>query len=481
MTRPGRYARHAAVGAVLLLSALAALTLALAAEPVPPFGTAQRPFSAQSPWNARPLAPEFGSDEIPRSKYFPNLAEGAWSTGVFVARPDDPPVTIVGLPGRPLWDHDLQQAWTALVIPRWPADVVPASGADGHAEIIDPVSGIVHSFYKLRQVDGQWQSAQYAWTRLDGRGWGEPAHFYQGARAVGVPPLGGLIRKHEVDDGQPVYRHALAMSLTFNALSPDPAYVFPATVADKGAEKTNSGRIPEGALLMLPPDFDVERIGNERLRKVARTLQVYGAYVVDRNDGAPFSIYVENGTGFGLHKPVWNPAVARELDRIRGALRQVVAARGWLDGEGRPTQLQRHLNLLSLRGPWVAADRSGAQGRFDTWAQAVVFEAGSPAGVLRNEKGIGLRPVNWALPQPGDHYRITSHVVGKGSLRLQFFEDRSQRVKLFDSGELRDGQSAVFAWPQPPHVLVLNARRDEQAGGSSVGASLVAAEPEPAR
>src|SRR5690606_36727540 len=107
-----------------------------------------------------------------------------------------------------------------------------------------------------------------------------------------------LIRKHEIDNGDSMYRHALAMSLSFNALSPNPTYGFPATSADTNAARENSGRIPEGALMMLPPSYDTQKIVTPALRKVAETLKTYRAYVVDRNFGTPYFIYVENGAGF---------------------------------------------------------------------------------------------------------------------------------------------------------------------------------------
>ena len=262
-------------------------------------------------------------------------------------------------------------------------------------------------------------------------------------------------------------------------MSADPSYVFPATHADRGAEKTNSGRIPEGALLMLPPQFDVQRIAHPRLRKVAQTLKVFGAYVVDRNDGAPFSIYVENGAGFGLHKPVWSPTVARDLDRIRAALRPVVQVQGWLDGHGQPMQMQRDLNLLSMRGPWQAPNGGAAAGRFDSWRQAVVFPAGSAVTVQSNARGNSLHPVRWALPKPGDGYRLTAHAGPGGSLRLQLFDDRSQRTRLFDSGELADGQSVLFTWPAGQGAVALTVRGGGHAQETEVSGTLVAADVPP--
>lgn len=469
----------------MLHTTTAALTLAavlvlqprgtLAAEP---FGTPLRPFSAQSPWNARPVNPVLGDFEIPRSTYYPTLAEGKWSTGVFVASASDKPMVVLGPVDKPgVWDPDGEVIRDSIVIPRWPASVLPASGSDGHADIVDPITGVIHSLFKLKNVDGQWRALQYAWTRLDGRGWGEPGHYFQGSRAAAVPTMGGLIRTHEVSDGDSVYRHALAMSLTFNALSAGPVYVFPATSADGNAAKTNSGQIPEGALLMLPPDYDAASIKEPKLRKVAETLKLFGGYVVDRNVGTPFVIYVENGTHFDVHGGRWNSDVARELDRMRGALRQVVAVDGWIDGNGRPmAQLDQQLNLLSMRGPWQVMKGDGPAGEFDTWRQAVVFPPDSGAVQQVNNSGRNLHAVTWARPQPGDRYRLTARAEGGGTLRLQLF-DAGRRTVLFDSGELADKQTAVFVWPEGQRGAVVTVRSGGKNVASVVGGSLVVLTP----
>lgn len=468
-----RSARLLAAVLAAAVFALLGLQPAMSAAPEA-FGTPKRPFSAQSPWNSRPVAPVLGTFEVPRSTYSSMVAEGRWSTGVFIASAGDKPMTVLGpLDKRGVWDPDAEVVRDSVVIPRWPAAVVPAEGTDGHADIVDPATGIVHSFFKLKNVDGQWRALQYAWTRLDGRGWGEPGHYFQGSRAAAVPTMGGVIRTHEVNDGDSVYRHALAMSMTFNALSPGPTYVFPATSADGGAEKTNSGQIPEGALMMLPPDYDTASIKEPKLRKVAETLKLFGAYVVDRNVGTPFALYVENGTHFDLHGGPWNNDVARELDRIRGGLRQVIAVDGWLDGNGRPmAQLNQPLNLLSMRGPWRIVKGDGPLGEFATWQQAVVFSPGGSVTQQINTSGNNLHPVAWARPQPGARYRLTATAEGCGSLRLQLY-DAGGRSVLYDSGELTDGQSMEFNWPEGQRAAAVTVRGGGKANACAVGGSLL--------
>lgn len=354
-------------------------------------------------------------------------------------------MTVYGYAGsKGLWNAD-SESYQNVTVPRWPVDVVPASGSDGHADLVDPISGIVHSFFKLKYIDGKWVASQYTWTKLKGRGWGDSAHYFQGSRATGVASIAGIIRKHEVNNGDSMYRHALAMSLTFNALSPNPAYTFPATSADSNAATTNTGAIPQGALMMLPASFNTAEILNPDLRKVAETLKVYGAYVVDRNYGTPFVIYVENGAGFNLHKNGWDGRVGTDLHKIRQALRQVVGASQWVDGNGQAIALNKNLNIMSMRGTWRVQEGS-TQGVYDSWAQSISFPSRSVRTVQYSTSSRNLHPVSWALPAAGTSYQLTARTTGGAKLRFQIM-DKALGTTVYDSGELQNGQITNFTWP----------------------------------
>ena len=435
-----------AAGTLLLLAAGSAAAQYGLGVPSPRYGSFESPFASYSPWNLRPINPVLGAAVIPLSEYYPTLAEGAWSTGAFKAASTDGPVTVYPLAGQSgVWDPDMETYRPTVVIPRWPAGVTPASGSDGHADIVDEAMGIVHSFFQLRrESDGQWRAGQYAWAPLAGRGFGEPAHYYMGARAVGVSAIGGIIRKGEVDDGLPFYRHALAMSLTFNGLSATVPYIFPATSADSNAATTNTGAIPQGALMMLPADFDTASIQNLKLRKVAETLKKFGAYVVDRNYGTPYVIYVENGSNFNLMPTGWDDATAVQLDRIRASLRQVMSVAWWVNANGESVVPERRLNLLSMRGQW-SLQRGTAIGSFDTWKQAVAFPPEAIDVIQVNYSSRVLSTVDWSRPVAGAPYKLTARATGGARLKFQLFS--SAGVKLVDSGELADGQSVEFPWP----------------------------------
>jgi len=443
------------------------------------FGTYFRPYAANSLWNSRPLNPVFGTFEIPKSSYFPTVASGAYSTGVFLASASDSPMTVVG-PGSTatntvgVADPD-SGTNRVITLPRWPAAVLPASGTDGHADIVDPVTNIVHSFWQLKQQNGRWTASMYSWSKLGGTGWGDPSHYYQGARAVGIPASAGLIRKHEIKDGLAAYPHALAMSLTFNGLAngtSHPAYVFPATAADNSAS-ANTGAIPQGSLLMLPPNFDSSAIVNPDLRKIVETLKLYGAYVVDRNTGTPFVIYVENDAGFNLMPKGWDNTIADQLDKIRASLRQVTSAQSWVDGNGDMIAArnvpQQNTNILSMRGGWYRQSGT-ATGDYDAMTRKFSFGATTTKTVYVNANNTGLTPVKWARPQAGTYVNFTVSATGGARLRLQV---KSGNTFTHDTWDLVDGKTVRILWPENASIVLIAS--SGTSGASSVNAELVPA------
>lgn len=441
------------------------------------YGTYLRPYAVNSLWNSRPVNPVFGTFVIPTSSYFPAVQSGAYSTGVFLASSTDLPMTVVGSGSTATATNGVSDPDSAgshvITIPRWPAGVLPASGSDGHADIVDPVTNIIHSFWQLKQVNGRWTAALYSWSSLTGTGWGDPAHFYQGARAVGIPASAGLIRKQEIKDGSATYPHALAMSLTYNALSNGtsaPAYVFPATSADNSAS-ANTGSIPEGALMMLPPSFDSSKIVNADLKKVVETLKLYGAYVVDRNTGTPFVIYAENDSGFNLMPKGWDNTIASQLDQIRGSLRQVVSAPGWVDGDGNSAvdaiKAQQTMNVLSMRGGWYRQSGT-ATAAYDTYLQSLVFSATTTKTVFTSTNNNGLTPVKWALPKAGAYFNFTVNATGGAKLRLQV---NSNGASNFDTWDLANGESMRILWPANASIVLI--ATSGTSGVSSVKADLV--------
>ena len=402
------------------------------------FGTFLKLFAKDSPWNSRPIKPVLGTWMIPAcykprgSAYrcFPSIQGGAYSTGIYQASPSDLPRTIYAAAGtKGIFDSDADEWKPSITIPHWPVDAVGATGSDGHCDIIDEAAGVIHSFWILKaDAAGRLTARQYGWSRIDGKGFGDAAHYYQGARATGVPTCAGMIRKHEVADGKLMFEHALAMSLDQSGLAASPAFIAPATISDWNPQ-VNTGKIPQGALMMLPPGYDTTRLARwPLLKKVAETLKVYGARVVDRNEFTPYAIYVENGAAWDMSPlPGWDNDMAAELDYIRTQLRQVVSQDGWIAGE----ETIAKPGIMSLRGPW-RHEKSGlaAPGLYDTLAQGLRFAANTELVSVANGNGTGFR-VQDLKPKAGDYLKLSAR------------SDCGARLKMVVYGQRPDGGAAA--------------------------------------
>ena len=451
-----------------LFAAAVTLLAASAFAQTEPFGTFKRPFAADSPWNIRPIGPVFGAYAPPEGIYKPSVDKGKFSTAAFLAAKDDPPMVVYPLLNTSgINDPDARELLPSVTIPRWPAATVAASGSDGHAEIVDPITGKVHSFWQLKLVDGKWRAAQHAWSPLAGRGWGDPAHYFQGARAAGVSTIGGLIRIHEVDDGKSLYEHALAMSMAKEGLKANPAYIYPATSADNNAASTNTGEIPEGALMMLPPDYKMT-YSNPLLQKVVETLKVYGARVVDRNEGTPFAIYVENGARWPIwiNNPTADNAMYNEMENMRKHMRQVISANSYVDGNGNPTtaNVPGNFNILSMRGPWTSTVAGAAPAPYNSLTQSIEFPSKPTYVEQSNGNSTGISGgVSWGKPVAGATYKVTAIGTGGARMALQLWVGGNV---VSQTGYLADGQSANVTWPASGGWAVVIARSAPNQAGS---------------
>ena len=431
-----------------------------------PFGSYQKLFSANSLWNSYPVNPVFGTFQIPATTWNPVVAKGAYSSGIFEAKATDAPMVIYPHDNKiSVRDPDAETSLPSITIPHWPADTLGATGSDGHADIVDASTGKIYSIYQLKKsaTTGKWTASMVAWTPLNGSGWGDPAHYYQGARAAAVPTSGGMIRIAEVDDGKDLYEHALAMSLDYTGLAPAPNhYIFPATSGDTtNPNKANTGLIPEGARMMLPPGFDLSTITDARLLKVARTLMKYGAYVVDRNDNTPFVIYVENGAS-------WASSPASQLNLVRQALRQVVSQSGFINGSGAMRRPEPLVNLMSLRGNWMITQGSGTPAVFDTYTQSVVWSGTTTLMRHANYANGAFGRVKGTAPSAPKRYRLSVTATGGAKLSMTL---RVNNVVQLTTPLLGNGQSVDVLWPAGA-TYYMNA--EKPAGGpASLKASFI--------
>ena len=82
-------------------------------------------------------------------------------------------------------------------------------------------------------------------------------------------------------------------------------YVWPATEQDYDSPWTYGGALPMGSLVAIPRSVDITQLGlNPQTLAIARALQDYGGYIVDRAGDGTVALYAE-------------PGVPEQLDRQR--------------------------------------------------------------------------------------------------------------------------------------------------------------------
>jgi hypothetical protein len=292
------------------------------------------PFASDSPWNL-PLgkAAAFSKRTDPTTQLLTADDATVWmnseeySIPVVRASEDDPSVAVVARTS----ETAPTQPFTTIDV-KLPQGVRPARGTDGHLLVISPDADHVDEFYQFERSTGGATATYHVRTDLRGTGVGEG-----GVRAYGGSALGGLVRDSELLDGS--IPHALALALTNDQLGPGP--VWPATNEDTGGAEQYAGAIPMGTLVAIPPRVDITDLGlTPSGEAVARALQRYGAYVVDRSEGVTF--YAEPSANRTALQEI-----RRDLPVIRRKLRIVTdSTEATPGGGGRPvTKLAPDLDL----------------------------------------------------------------------------------------------------------------------------------------
>jgi S-layer homology domain len=177
------------------------------------------------------------------------------------------------------WGLCQPQAQSPLPIP---SNTRPPPGTDQTTVIVDWANGRAIGLYQAdRQASGAWEAAWGEVVSLAGSGISP-----QGGNAAGVAHLAGVVEVAELQAG--VIDHALVFSTQYACKG---QYRYPARKTD--GESTIANCIPQGARVQLDPSVDVDRLNASKATKiVAKALQKYGAYAVDKG-GAPMALYFE--------------------------------------------------------------------------------------------------------------------------------------------------------------------------------------------
>jgi hypothetical protein len=291
---------------LLLAPVLATAAVALAAapshaadDPAAPFlQPMPRPFSASSPWNvqlpaAAPLSAN--SQQLSDTLRSDVATYGQWinsyssSAPVYTVPADQPLVTVIPDKSNPQLVAAFQQ------VPL-PATARPASGTDGQLVLIQPSTGKMWEFWKLRKDSaGNWRAAWGGWSddyRTDD-GVFENSNF--GAAGSGLALLGGMPRLAEMDTG--VIDHALALVVpkTTKSLLTAPAVRTDGTV-------DGPDTIPMGTRFRIDPDVDLSKVSmTAAARMFAMAAQKYGMIVRDTT-ASTVAFEMEDPTPAGINQ-----------------------------------------------------------------------------------------------------------------------------------------------------------------------------------
>lgn len=173
-----------------------------------------------------------------------------------------------------------------------PHNAAPNRGSDGVMTVVNLSTNRVSEYWQAsRSAFGGWNTSWGAINSMSGSGWGG------NSTGAGASRIGGVVRVAEIESG--VIDHALVMQS--DNVCRD-VYRAPALKTDGDSDRSDC--IPEGARLQLDPDIDVaavEGITPGELA-VAKALQTYGAYLIDRADTS-LSISFELAPDAGPHSP----------------------------------------------------------------------------------------------------------------------------------------------------------------------------------
>lgn len=189
-----------------------------------------------------------------------------------------------------------------------PDGAVPDPSEDGHIAFVDHATGDEWDLINaVLNADGSWRSGGAGHFSLSGDGHQDNL-LGGGSATASHLPLAEAPSASEIEAAITNGSFLLHHALSFGAPNIDGrCWVYPALGSDGGV----TGGIPEGARIQLDPALDVSQLAPPA-RVLARTLQVYGAYLRDLS--GTFALYVRPHRGTG---PTWE-TVGLNGDSLHG-------------------------------------------------------------------------------------------------------------------------------------------------------------------
>jgi hypothetical protein len=254
-------------------------------------------FAGGKGWFTRPIA---GGTKVDRNsgywlgqlaaqhpRAYLNGPSGQFAPPVYVAGPATP-IRTVRCPYCGSFPGGGPTGWTDVLHIPIPDDAIPDPSTDGHMAVIDATRGIEWDLITARPDPahpGDWTATGAGAFALDDDG--HQSNDAGGGSATGSrlplsPALSSAEVAQAIADGSYLVPHAIE----FTAPNVDRrCWTYPALGSD-GADPKG---MPEGARIRLSPSFDVSALPPGP-RVIARTLQVYGAYL--RDVGGAFAFYL---------------------------------------------------------------------------------------------------------------------------------------------------------------------------------------------
>ena len=263
------------------ISAVSEITVTSSSSPGA-FGRAQRPYTADSPWNT-PIQAGAAVDANSTAMIATIAASSngklrsdptQYAYPIYFADASTPRTTMI-CTGYVWTIHEDGKRTSAsnrqMIDVPIPTEATPSAGTDGQILVIDMETGDEYDIWRFAQPNGCENMTKY--NKGMYRTAVEPNYRSRGA---GVPYMTGLIRPWEIAQGR--INHALAFMYPMTRST---RCVWPASKTDGKTDQKDA--IPQGARIQLDPTLDVNQIpGLDRTgRIIARALQEYGAYLID--------------------------------------------------------------------------------------------------------------------------------------------------------------------------------------------------------